>query len=296
MKVLTKVTKAFLKIIFGIALLFSIFFVYLEFDSRVPNNDKISKVNNSLLIGAFNIQILGESKMSKSDVVASLVETLSRYDIVLIEEIRDKKGEAIVKLLYRLNMATGNKYNLIISNRLGNSNSKEQYAFIYDKNKVKVIDSYNFLDIGNHFEREPFSVKFKYEDNDFILVGVHIDPDLVFDELSELSIALKYISIYLADEDLVLMGDLNADCNYINDKKLKSLVLFKNYNWLIDSLVDTTVSKTDCAYDRIITSESLLFRAKNPNVYHFDEEQNLNNKKAKRVSDHYPVEFLLDFN
>ena len=296
MKVLTKVTKAFLKIIFGIALLFSIFFVYLEFDSRVPNNNKISKVDSSLLIGAFNIQIFGESKMSKSDVVASLIEILARYDIVLIEEIRDKKGEAIIKLLHRLNMATGNKYSLVISNRLGNSNSKEQYAFIYDKNKVKVIDSYNFSDIGNHFEREPFSVKFKYENNDFILVGVHIDPDLVFDELSELSIALKYISIYLADEDLVLMGDLNADCNYINDKELKSLVLFQNYNWLIDSLVDTTVSKTDCAYDRIITSESLLFKAKNPNVYHFDEEQNLNNKKAKRVSDHYPVEFLLDFN
>ena len=295
MKVFTKFTQGFVKVFFVLIFIIAFLFISISLDIEDESFKKVD-TNKSLLIGSFNIQIFGESKMSKPNVVASLVEILSRYDIVLIQEIRDKKGEAIIKLLHRLNIATGNKYDLVLSDRLGNSNSKEQYAFIYNKYKLEVLKVYNYLDKGNKFEREPFSVKFKYLDKDFILSGIHVDPDLVFEELNELDEAIENINTILSDFDLVLMGDFNADCNYISEKDLKKLDIFIKYSWLIDSKTDTTTSKTDCAYDRIIVTDSLILNVKSSRVYHFDKEQGLNKKETKRVSDHYPVEFLLDFN
>jgi len=50
----------------------------------------------------------------------------------------------------------------------------------------------------------------------------------------------------------MLMGDLNADCSYISKQKLSKLRLRtdQSYLWLIGDEVDTTVSSTNCAYDR----------------------------------------------
>ncbi len=47
------------------------------------NNDE------TLLIGSFNIQSLGPTKMSRPLFVSTVVKILSRYDIVLIQEIKD---------------------------------------------------------------------------------------------------------------------------------------------------------------------------------------------------------------
>ncbi len=55
---------------------------------------------------------------------------------------------------------------------------------------------------------------------------------------------------FLSD-NILLMGDFNADCSYVGKTKLKALKLKKSgYHWLIPDDADTTVSSTDCAYDR----------------------------------------------
>ena len=58
---------------------------------------------SELKIGAFNIQVFGASKSRKDDVMERLVDILTRYDIVLIQEIRDSSGRAILSLLGQLN-------------------------------------------------------------------------------------------------------------------------------------------------------------------------------------------------
>ena len=40
-------------------------------------------------IATFNIKVFGETKMGKADVVAELVEIIHRYDMVVVQEIKD---------------------------------------------------------------------------------------------------------------------------------------------------------------------------------------------------------------
>lgn len=266
--------------------------------SKIQVEEKNNKENTSLLIGSFNIQIFGESKMSKPIVVGNIISILSRYDIILIQEIRDKKGEAIIKLLHYLNQSTGNSYNMVISERLGNSSSKEQYAFFYKKDNVKIKNTYQYKDSLDDFEREPYSVSFESNNKDFVIIGIHVQPSKAFDEISKLDDVIIDVSNHFLDDEVILMGDLNADCTYLNENNLATLDLFKNKNeflWLIGNEIDTTVSNTNCAYDRIIVTNELEKRVSNAQVYRFDEKLNLNKEQSFKVSDHYPVEFLLSF-
>ncbi|KAI0222382.1 Deoxyribonuclease-1 [Lamellibrachia satsuma] len=90
----------------------------------------ITPSQGGLSIAAFNVQIFGTSKAGKADVMKTLVKVVRRYDIILIQEIRDKSGTAIQQLMDEVNEEAPT-YAMTISERLGRSSSKEQYAFLY---------------------------------------------------------------------------------------------------------------------------------------------------------------------
>jgi len=52
-----------------------------------------------LLIGSFNIQQLGTKKMSKMGVVSVLVDVTRRFDILAIQELREKDQTVIPKVI-----------------------------------------------------------------------------------------------------------------------------------------------------------------------------------------------------
>jgi len=54
----------------------------------VPLLDESPKSTN-LIIGSFNIQSLGPTKMGRPEFVGTVVKILAKYDIVLIQEIKD---------------------------------------------------------------------------------------------------------------------------------------------------------------------------------------------------------------
>jgi len=54
-------------------------------------------------------------------------------------------------------------------------------------------------------------------------------------------------------QDVIILGDLNADCSYASRSDLSALAIYNQhlFFWPIDFGVDTTVSSnTNCAYDR----------------------------------------------
>ena len=63
-----------------------------------------------------------------------------------------------------------------------------------------------------------------------------------------------------------------------------------NYIWAVGNNTDTTVSDTNCAYDRIIFTEgtSADFTGKT-GVERYDTAFSLTQGQAKTISDHYPV-------
>jgi len=254
-----------------------------------------------LLIGAFNVQIFGQSKMNEPEVVDVLVKVVQRYDILMIQEIRDSAQTAFPELVDLVNRASKNSYAFVTSGRTGRSSNKEQYGYIYRTDKVKVVGGYQFPDYQDVFEREPYTVQFRRLDSnydgprDFSYVSLHSKPDdadAEIDAMVEVYDAVKQ----LYGENSVLAGDFNADCNYVCGSCWSAIDLWTDdrFTWLLGNDVDTTSSTTDCAYDRIVVAgDQMTANSRGARVFRIDLEYGLSYEKTKDVSDHYPVEFFL---
>ena len=271
----------------------------------------ISNVSG-LRIGAFNIQVFGKSKASKPEVMEILVGIISRYDFVLIQEIRDSSGDAIDTLLDEANkLNAANPFRMSLSDRLGRTNSKEQYAFFYRPSAFSIVDQYIYEDGDeslntketnvDKFQREPYVVLVESKRTEmkrFAVAGIHVDPGEAVQELQHLEHVFDDIKARFNIDDVMVMGDLNADCSYVpkykwNDIPIKSS---PDYVWLITDDIDTTVSGSDCAYDRFIITGQQLIDSVIPGssrVFLFDNHFELNESQAKAVSDHYPIEVEL---
>lgn len=140
-------------------------------------------------IASFNIQIFGQSKISKPEVMEIISKIIKKYDIIAIQEVRSKEQNVIPTLLTYVNNDTIN-YDYIISERLGRTASKEQYAYVYNTNTVEFINESDSVwqDPEDKLHREPFVASFRSNQFDFTLINIHTDPDEVPKEIDELSI------------------------------------------------------------------------------------------------------------
>ncbi|CAG8455096.1 12404_t:CDS:2 [Gigaspora rosea] len=108
-----------------------------------------------------------------------------------------------------------------------------------------------------------------------------------------------------SSEPIVMMGDFNASGSYLNKSErgvLDELLEKRNLLWGIGHESDTTVAAGDSAYDRFIFEQSNKDKwIGNTRVWRFDDgwadsikEDPVKVKKAaKRVTDHYAIEFDL---
>ncbi|XP_074612115.1 deoxyribonuclease-1-like isoform X3 [Acropora palmata] len=261
----------------------------------------------SLKLAAFNVRIFGARKMATAGVPAILVKIILRYDVILIQEIRDSSGRQIKKLLELVNKAsTRGQYRISISRRLGRSSSKEQYAFFYRKDVLSVNDSYVYDDgdesLGiDTFAREPYIVRFQssFTDiKDFILVAIHTSPINAPQEIDELANVYDDVVTKFNIPDVIILGDLNAACSYFSDmdRKKNRLMTNKRFHWLITDCVDTSVTGSHCAYDRFVVAGNSMLKAimeSSARSFKFDEILGLNKTVALKVSDHYPIEVHL---
>ncbi|XP_077993228.1 deoxyribonuclease-1-like [Glandiceps talaboti] len=263
-------------------------------------------VSCSLKIAAFNIKTFGVSKMSEPEVVPILVDICVRYDVIVIQEIRDKSGEAIQELLDLVNGVSNNAYAMIISDRLGRSSYKEQYAFFYRIDKLSVTDSYHYDDgvddYTDEFAREPFVVRFLSSFTaveDFAIAAIHVDPDIAVQEIDSLTDVYDDIVKRWRLQDVLIAGDYNADCSYVKSSEWPYIRLRTDsrFTWLIEDDDDTTVSSTHCAYDRLVVAGAALTSAVDPTssaVFYYDTYYGLDYELAYDVSDHFPVEMVLN--
>ena len=90
----------------------------------------------------------------------------------------------------------------------------------------------------------------------FAIGGVHIAPSKAVEELKALKEVFVDVQQRLRVNDVMMMGDLNADCGYVPQYRWAEIALKSDpsCHWLIGDEVDTTVSNTHCAYDRYVLS------------------------------------------
>lgn len=265
--------------------------------TRVLSGDNENRENLSMQkirVGAFNIQVFGVSKASKPEVMDTLAKIIRTYDVVAVQEIRDKSQTALPELVELVN-TDGSQYSYIVSERLGRTSSKEQYAYVYDNNSVRPVGeglTYPEPEETDPFHRNPYIASFETlgGDFDFTLITVHTDPDDANVEINALADVAAYArEIFPEEDDFIVLGDFNADGSYFDEDESSSLSTGA-YCWLINNSMDTTTKASDCTYDRIVISDSTMSEfTGNSGVFRYDLEYNLSYDETVAVSDHYPV-------
>ncbi|KAM4697739.1 deoxyribonuclease-1-like 2 [Rhinophrynus dorsalis] len=262
---------------------------------------------SALLIGAFNIRAFGDSKMKNPEVCEVIIKVLTRYDIVLVQEVRDTDLSAVKILMQKLNsLDSGDEYAYVVSDTLGRDSYTERYLFIYRTDKVSMQDCYHYHDHNMYtgedtFSREPFVVMFNAPGTvieNFVLIPLHSAPKDAVREVDCLHDVYEDIRDKWQTDNMIFLGDFNAACSYVTSSDWDNIRLWTNeaFVWLINDSVDTTVGNSDCAYDRIVVCGSTLQDAIVPDsakVFNFQKKYKLTQEEALAVSDHFPVEVEL---
>ena len=219
---------------------------------------------HELEIASWNIKRFGQSGANNEEKVSEIAGKISDYDIVAVQEIKDlNPGTAPYILQDEIDKIS--EYGMVLSNRTGtyceeksSSQISEQYAFYYDNGTIKSLDSgHHYPNTECEFTREPFAARFVSTEYDhtFVLITLHIDPDDAVNEIDSLSNVFEWAKFQYPDEDdFILLGDLNADCNYASSSQLDELdVRNDDYQWVIPDGTNTnTAVSSTCAYDRIV--------------------------------------------
>lgn len=261
----------------------------------------VSVVRDPLTIAAFNVQRFGITKLGRDDVMEVLVRLVTRYDIVLIQEIVDVSDTVIHTLVDRARVASGRNYTVQLSARVGR-NAYEQYGYVYRQDRVVVRNKTLYPDPTDVFEREPYIVTFGLSGIRYLeevtIVGLHTKPSKADVEIDAMSDVLDFVRQDMGASDVILMGDFNAGCSYVTETEWRSNRLRhrSDVTWAIADHTDTTVSSTNCAYDRIILHGDNLAKAvvsDSIGPFRYDEPWGISFDLTGDVSDHYPVELTL---
>ena len=247
-----------------------------------------------LVVGAFNVQVFGTTKAARADVMDVLGETIRSYDLIAIQEIRDRSGTALPALLEEVN-SDGSQYAYVASERLGRTVSKEQYAYFYNMETVRLVgapQTYPEPEGADPFHREPFIVRFEGIEDPVgaVCAVIHTDPDEATEEINALPAVVDWITTaYPAEPDVIVMGDFNADGTYFDEDSACPLRA-PGYHWLIGNDCDTTTGDTVRTYDRMVITRSLDDEyTGTAGVFRYDDLFGVAPPLLTGVSDHYPV-------
>lgn len=221
---------------------------------------------STISVASWNLQIFGDTKASNVTLMQNYKNKINDYEIVFIQEIRDEDGSSFRDLCSYLS-----DYNCKISSRAGRTSSMEQYGLIYKKGLNLISFSDYNPDAQDRWERPPIKVIFNLGLYNLTIFNIHVQPSNAQKELN-------YLQGITSNEGYIMvLGDLNADCDYYNNNLETE---FDTWNWLISDSIDTTVSNSNCAYDRIIVNDNLYTKVKDSGV---------DNSITKDESDHYLV-------
>nr|XP_028567562.1 deoxyribonuclease-1-like 1 isoform X1 [Podarcis muralis] len=146
----------------------------------------------------------------------------------------------------------------------------------------------------------PSSSASAFQTKELVLIPQHTMPKAAETEIDALYDVFLSVKERWGTEDMIFLGDFNADCGYVAKKRWGQIRLRQDpgFHWLIGDNADTTVrDTTHCAYDRIVVHGERCLAAVVPGSaqpFNFAKEFGLSEAEALEISDHYPVEVELN--
>jgi deoxyribonuclease-1-like protein len=250
--------------------------------------------NDTIRIATFNIQVFGEAKLNDPEAMQVIVAILQNFDLVAIQEVRAVSQDILPQLLELLNAGGKYRYDYALGPRLGRSNSKEQYAFVFDTQSIE-LDRYKLYTVDDPddlLHREPLVGWFRARGPaaeqafTFSLANVHTDPDEVDQELDVLDDVFFKVrdDPQRGEDDAILVGDFNAKAT-----ALRQLGSIKGLAKVVTGETPTNTLK-NAQYDNMLFHETATseFTGRG-GVFDFMRQYNLTLQQAERISDHMPV-------
>ncbi|KAF2358265.1 Endonuclease/exonuclease/phosphatase [Trinorchestia longiramus] len=263
-------------------------------------------IEEPVRIGAWNLQRFGVAKMENEDVVRVIVEVMSFYDLMVMQEVTDVSGSSVPALLKALNQRMGGDqvYVAVESPRIGRTSYKEQYVFVYKPSRMTFLEGFQYVEKADVFQIEPFIAHFSSNSTgdltEFAIIPLHAKPDDAPHELDALVDVYDEMVASLGIENAIILGDFNAGCSYVSQAEFDSIRLHTDprFHWVISDHEDTTTKTTSCPYDRIVLAGPILQTSayyKTASAFYFDEAfgMEVNRTLVEDVSDHYPVGVML---
>uniref|UniRef100_K7FMV4 Deoxyribonuclease n=1 Tax=Pelodiscus sinensis TaxID=13735 RepID=K7FMV4_PELSI len=242
-------------------------------------------------ICTFHLQRFAGPKAAKPPIMATLVKIISRCDIAVLQE--DAKGQAVPALLHALNgTVSPESYSALSSPPLDIGRYREHYVFVYQSSRTQVLDAYMYPDESparpDTFSRDPFLARFSLPSKALpalVLVPLHMVPtkaELVVDTLYDVFLELQ---AQWGAQDVMFLGDFNADCGYVAKKGWGQIRLR-------GARAPAPAPVTPFSPRIVVHGERLLGLVVPGSAQPFDfpTALGLTEAEALEVSDHYPVE------
>lgn len=242
-----------------------------------------------ILIGSFNIQRLGPSQLADPWVMERLAKIISQFDVIAIQEVTDVSEKTLPALVNLVNQA-GNHYAYTISPRIGRTAYFEQYAFVFDYQRVQSGSAVSYVvnDEEDLLHREPYVGRFRTTDPaqpfEFTLINVHTDPDEIEYELDVLAdLYLNVREFEYPEDDVILLGDFNQEPG-----KLQKLDRIVGFSSIIEG-IPTNTRQTKTIDNIMIDAQRTVEFSGRAGVLDLEKAFQISRDDALRLSDHLPV-------
>ena len=261
------------------------------------------RAEDRIRIATYNIQKFGDAKAADTNVMQVLATIVSSFDLVAIQEVLSPKAMPTARLVDLINRS-GGRYDATLSPPIGRTSHKEQYAFVWDTTRIRMIPDSSYVVNDNpnddRMHREPMVASFETRVSAtqgrqpfrFTIINAHTDPDEVsaraknneLDVLDDVFVRVReYEYSTHREEDFLLVGDLNVDVAQLSELgQIPGIVSLAG-----NQPTNTAGTKN---YDHILidqnTTTEFTGRA---GVINYVKDFGLTPEQAATVSDHCPV-------
>ncbi|MCA9127193.1 MAG: hypothetical protein KDB22_08905 [Planctomycetales bacterium] len=246
--------------------------------------------SRTIRIAGFDVEALGSAKLSKPQIMTALVGILRQFDVIALQEIESSRDDILPRLVEALNHS-GKSYDYLIGPRVGRDDRREQFAVIFDTNRVETdrYQLYTVDDPQDLMRYEPLVAWFRCKDAaadrafTFSLINVHIDPENAERERELLhSLADLVAGDGRQEDDWIMLGNFSqgAEQLYALEREAIRIALRD---------VPTDVTGTQLMDTVLFSSLATVEYTGRAGAFDFLRKYNFGLEQALEVSSHLPV-------
>lgn len=243
----------------------------------------------TLRIASFNMHGIGERSQSGA-AMEQTVRILGQFDLVAIQSVRSRHDDVLPNLVSRLN-ANGRKFDFMIGPRVGRNDNREQFAFIFDTDRVETdrFQLYTVEDPEDMLHHEPLVGWFRalgtssQDAFTFSLVNLRVDPDFIHSELETLPNLVQAVAADgRGEDDILLAGDFSASVPQLASLSTAGMRV------LLDGIATTTRGNQQVDTIAFPAASTTEYTGRS-GAYDFLRQFNMSLEQAVEISEHLPI-------